>query len=195
LSDVAADLVIADQAADRLTTIDPDGLLTLRARGNVLRAQGDWPAAEVVVRRALAMQPTEASRHYELGYILMAEGRHQEAMQSFRNAKRFAGGTDRVSLFNANIAVADLAIGQFVDRRGIGTACPKFKSGRPSLPTRIYWTVSEGPACLGGGLPGWPDSPCVASNRGATATDVPEHGRRAAGKSRREALTDPAAIS
>jgi tetratricopeptide (TPR) repeat protein len=59
------------------------------------------------------LQPTEALRHYDLGSILMAEGRHQEALQSFENAKSFAGGSDPVYLFDANIAMAKLAIGRF----------------------------------------------------------------------------------
>src|SRR5262249_9103361 len=57
----------------------------------------------------------EALQHFELGSILMAEGRHQEALQSFRNAKRFADGADAVYLFDASIAVADLAIGSLAE--------------------------------------------------------------------------------
>ncbi|HME19967.1 MAG TPA: winged helix-turn-helix domain-containing protein [Acetobacteraceae bacterium] len=114
-SNPAADLAIAEKASDRLFAIDPNDLLALRARTAVLRAQGDWPAAEAVVRRAIGLQPTEAMRHYELGFILMAEGRHQEALQSFRNARRFAGGSDPVHLFDANTAMANLAIGQLTE--------------------------------------------------------------------------------
>jgi DNA-binding winged helix-turn-helix (wHTH) protein/TolB-like protein len=114
-SDPAADLALAETASDRLFAIDPNNLNALRARASVLRARGDWPAAEAVVRRAMGLQPTEAMRHYELGFILMAEGRHQEALQSFQNASRFAGGSDPVYLFDANIAMANLAIGQLVE--------------------------------------------------------------------------------
>ena len=78
----------------------------------MLSARGDWPAAEAVVRRALALQPTEAMRHFELGFILMGAGRHQEALQSFESARRFAGGADPVYSFDANIAMAHLASGQ-----------------------------------------------------------------------------------
>jgi len=114
-SDAAADLAIADEAADRAFTINPNGLLTLRARTNTLRARGDWPAAEAVVRRAVELQPTEAGRHYELGYILMAEGRHQEALQSLQRAREFAGGADPIEIFEANIAMADVALGRFAE--------------------------------------------------------------------------------
>jgi tetratricopeptide (TPR) repeat protein len=111
-SDPAADLAIAEKASDRLSMIDPNHLLALRARANVLRARGDWIGAEAVERRTIGLQPTEAMRHFELGVILMAEGRHQEALQSFERAKRFAGGSDPVYLIDANIALAYLAIGQ-----------------------------------------------------------------------------------
>jgi len=114
-SEPAADLAIADKAADRLVAIDPNNLLALRARTAVLRARGDWPAAEAVVRRAIALQPTEAMRHFELGSILMGAGRHQDALQSFQNARRYAGGSDPVYLFDADIAMANLAIGRFAE--------------------------------------------------------------------------------
>jgi DNA-binding winged helix-turn-helix (wHTH) protein/TolB-like protein/tetratricopeptide (TPR) repeat protein len=127
-SDPAADLAIADKAAERLLEIDPNNLLTLRARTAVLRARADWPAAEAVVRRAITLQPTEANRHYELGFILMGAGRQQEALQSFQNAKRFADGSDPLYVFDASIAMADLALGQFAEAIAMARAsisdCP-----------------------------------------------------------------------
>jgi DNA-binding winged helix-turn-helix (wHTH) protein/TolB-like protein/tetratricopeptide (TPR) repeat protein len=126
-SDPPADLAIAQKASDRLLAIDPNHLLTLRARTSLLRARGDWVGAEAVVRRVIALQPTEALRHYDLGSILMAEGRHQEALQSFENAKSFAGGSDPVYLFDANIAMAKLAIGQFREAIAVARASiPEF---------------------------------------------------------------------
>jgi tetratricopeptide (TPR) repeat protein len=43
----------------------------------------------------------------------MAEGRHHEALESFQKAKRLAGGSDPVYRYDANNAMAELAIGQF----------------------------------------------------------------------------------
>ena len=114
-SDREADLLTADKASDRLLALDPNHLLALRARTAVLRARGDWQAAEVVVRRAIALQPTEAGRHGELGNILMAVGRQREALQSFQAAERFAGGADPVYAFDTGIAMANLAIGEFAE--------------------------------------------------------------------------------
>jgi tetratricopeptide (TPR) repeat protein len=112
-SDPTADLAIAAKAADRLLAIDPNDIDSLRAKAFVLRAQGRWSEAEAVLRRVIDLHPTEANRHWELGLVLMAEGRHQEALASFQTAKRFAGGGDPVFYIDANIAMAELAIGQF----------------------------------------------------------------------------------
>lgn len=114
-SDPDADLAIADKAASRLLEIDANNLLTLRARTELLRARHYWPEAEAVVRRALTLRPTQAQRHYELGSILMGAGRHHEALQSFLNAKHFADRYDVLYLYDGNIAMADLALGQFAE--------------------------------------------------------------------------------
>jgi len=45
----------------------------------------------------------------------MAEGRHQEALVSFQTARRFAGGADAVYSYDANIAMANLALGQLAE--------------------------------------------------------------------------------
>jgi DNA-binding winged helix-turn-helix (wHTH) protein/TolB-like protein/Tfp pilus assembly protein PilF len=112
-SDPTADLTIAAKAADHLLTIDANHLFSLRAKSFVLRAQGNWSEAEAVLHRAIDLQPTEANRRAELGQVLMAEGRHQEALESLQKAKRLAGGSDPVFLYDANIAMAELGIGQF----------------------------------------------------------------------------------
>lgn len=114
-SDPAADLAIAAKAADHALAIDPNSLLSLRAKAAVLRARGAWIEAEAVLRRVLELQPTEANRHYELGQILMAQGRHQEALASFQAARRFAGGADPIYEYDADIGMAELALGQFAE--------------------------------------------------------------------------------
>ncbi len=116
--DPAADLAVAAKAADRVMQIDPNSLNSLRAKASVLRAQGNWTEAEAVLRRVIEMQPTEANRRSELGGILLAQGRHQEALANFQDAKRFAGGGDSVFAYDANIALAELAMGRFVEAIG-----------------------------------------------------------------------------
>jgi DNA-binding winged helix-turn-helix (wHTH) protein/TolB-like protein/Flp pilus assembly protein TadD len=112
-SDPTADLTIAANAADHMLTINANSLLSLRAKSFVLRAQRNWSEAEAVLRRAIDLQPTEANRRAELGVVLLAEGRHLEALESFQKAKRLAGGSDPVYRYEANIAMAELALDQF----------------------------------------------------------------------------------
>lgn len=50
-----------------------------------------------------------------LGQVLMAERRHQEALESFEAAKRFAGGSDSVFIYDAYLATAELALGQLAE--------------------------------------------------------------------------------
>jgi DNA-binding winged helix-turn-helix (wHTH) protein/TolB-like protein len=116
-SDPAADLAIATAAADHALAIDPNRLNSLRVKATVLRARGDWTTAEALLRRVLLLQPTEANRHRELGECLMAQGRHQEALVSFQTARRFAGGSDPVYSYDANIAMANLALGQLAEAK------------------------------------------------------------------------------
>jgi DNA-binding winged helix-turn-helix (wHTH) protein/TolB-like protein len=111
-SNPASDLAIATEAADHALAINPNSLQSLRVKATVLRARGDWTAAEMLLRRVLTLQPTEANRHSELGECLMAEGRHQEALVSFQTARQFAAGSDGVYWYDANIAAAYLALGQ-----------------------------------------------------------------------------------
>jgi DNA-binding winged helix-turn-helix (wHTH) protein/TolB-like protein/tetratricopeptide (TPR) repeat protein len=114
-SDPDAELAIATEAADHTLAIDPNRLNSLRVKATVLRARGDWTGAEALLRRVLTLQPTEANRHLELGQCLMAQGRHQEALMSFQTARQFAGGTDPVYSYDANIAMANLALGQLAE--------------------------------------------------------------------------------
>jgi hypothetical protein len=112
---VAAGLAIADNAANHALLIQPNSVLALRAKAFALRAQGKWQEAEAVLHRMIDLQPTEANRHWELGQVLMAEGRHQEALESFEAAKRFAGGSDSVFIYDAYLAMAEPALGQLAE--------------------------------------------------------------------------------
>jgi len=118
----------------------PHAQLSLRVKAAVLRAQGHWIEAEAVQRRVISLKPTESFRHYELGLILMAQGRHQEALVSFQTARRSAGGNNPVYWYDADIAMANQALGQFAEamaaaRLSIGEMPPDVgRSGElPSL--------------------------------------------------------------
>jgi tetratricopeptide (TPR) repeat protein len=125
----AAGLAIADNAANHALLIQPNSVLALRAKAFALRAQGKWQEAEAVLHRMIDLQPTEANSHWELGQVLMAEGRQQEALECFEATKRFAGGSDSVFIYDAYLAMAELALGQ--PRRPNGAAILVGVSGQP----------------------------------------------------------------
>jgi adenylate cyclase len=112
-SDPAADLAIAQMAVDKMLQTSPNSQTSLRAKAFLLRAQGNWDEAEAVLRRVIDMTPLEGNRRTELGTVLMAKGRHEEGLESFLTAKRFAAGNDPVYLIDANIANALLANDRF----------------------------------------------------------------------------------
>src|SRR5262245_35526962 len=47
----------------------------------------DWPAAEARVRRAIALDPSNAAEHRVLGHILSQTGRHREAEALMRRCR------------------------------------------------------------------------------------------------------------
>jgi adenylate cyclase len=112
-SDPDADRAIATKAADQMLLSAPNSVIALRAKAAALRAQGNWDEAAAVLRRVIALQPLESNRHSELGGILMVQGRHKEALDSFMTAKQLAEGSDLVYLIDANIAVALVANDRF----------------------------------------------------------------------------------
>jgi TolB-like protein len=114
-SDPVADLAMATEAADHALAIDPHAQLSLRVKAAVLRAHGHWTEAEAVQREVLSLKPTESFRHYELGLILMAQGRHEEAWASLQTARRSAGGNNPLYCYDAEIAMANLALGRLAE--------------------------------------------------------------------------------
>jgi TolB-like protein/tetratricopeptide (TPR) repeat protein len=112
-SDPDADLAIAAKAADQMLLTDPNSLHSLRAKAAVLTAQSNWDEAAAVLRRVIALQPLESNRRYEFGTVMMAQGHHAEALESFMTAKELAGGTDTVYWEDADIALELLANDRF----------------------------------------------------------------------------------
>jgi tetratricopeptide (TPR) repeat protein len=112
-SDPAADVAIAERAADRMLRTVPNNLLALRSKAAVLRAQGNWDEAAAVLRRVIAMQPLESNRRWELGMVLMAQGNHKEALATFMTAKQLAAGADYVFYIDTYLALALLENNRF----------------------------------------------------------------------------------
>jgi TolB-like protein len=112
-SDPAADLAIAAKAADQMLLSDANSAVSLRAKAEVLLAQGNWDEAAAVLRRVIALQPLTGFRRIELGVVLMAQGHHREALESFLTARQLAGGADPVYIIDKNIALELLATDRF----------------------------------------------------------------------------------
>jgi tetratricopeptide (TPR) repeat protein len=118
-ADPVTDLGRATEAAGRALALDSHAQLSLRVQAAVLRACGRWTEAEAVQRRVLTLKPTESFRHYELGLILMAQGRHQEALASLQTARQSAGGNNPIYWYDGEIAMAHLALGRFAEAMAV----------------------------------------------------------------------------
>jgi TolB-like protein/Flp pilus assembly protein TadD len=133
-----ADLAIAAKAADHMLSIDPNSHHSLQAKAQVLLAQRNWDEAAAVLRSVIVLEPLASNRRRELGDVLMAQGRHTEALESFLTAKQLAGGADPVYFIDKNIALellandrfseaiahARLAIGEFPPDSGASAEAP-----------------------------------------------------------------------
>lgn len=65
---------------------EADALSSMFIRGYSSDAENVLEAAEVLARRAVALDPRDASAHYSLGYTLMFQRRHDEAEPELRHA-------------------------------------------------------------------------------------------------------------
>lgn len=70
----------------RLRRRGADGVDALMREGAALRKAGRLPEAEAVVRRALALAPSSARVHVQLGVVIAGRGRLDEATEHFARA-------------------------------------------------------------------------------------------------------------
>jgi tetratricopeptide (TPR) repeat protein len=87
-SDRDADLARATKAADRALQLAPNDNGLLRTKAVVLRAQGNLDQAAALLRKVIERTPLWGWAHRDLGLILLLQGRHKEALDSFLSAKR-----------------------------------------------------------------------------------------------------------
>jgi TolB-like protein/Tfp pilus assembly protein PilF len=81
-------LVRARDAATRAVQAGPDLAEAQTSRGNVnLMLDWDWTAAEAAFRRAIAIDPSYALAHRNLGHVLSQMGRHREARAAVQRAR------------------------------------------------------------------------------------------------------------
>ena len=81
-------LVRARDAATRAVQAGPDLAEAQTSRGNVnFMLDWDWTAAEAAFRRAIALDPSYALAHRNLGHVLSQMGRHREARAAVQRAR------------------------------------------------------------------------------------------------------------
>lgn len=84
----------ADQAFERALALSPGNPVvsrnygvSLARHGKILRDQGEWEAAEPVLRRALALSAEQTSAWVDLGVVLRELGRIDEALDALQRAR------------------------------------------------------------------------------------------------------------
>jgi tetratricopeptide (TPR) repeat protein len=78
----------AARAARRAIELSPEHAEALSALGNVaFWYEWDYPRAEELLRRAVALQPSAAESHLSLAHLLSNLGRHDEAIAAVRQAR------------------------------------------------------------------------------------------------------------
>jgi serine/threonine protein kinase/tetratricopeptide (TPR) repeat protein len=78
---------LADEASRKAVDLDDSLPEAHRARANMLASQFRWSESEKEFRRALALNPNDASAHYFYAFLfLMPENRIEQSLEEFRTA-------------------------------------------------------------------------------------------------------------
>jgi DNA-binding winged helix-turn-helix (wHTH) protein/TolB-like protein len=110
-SDPDADLAYAIKAVDRALLFAPNDYFTLMEKAQVLRAQGDLDGAAALLRKVIELQPLQAWRYRELGWVLLIQGHYKEALENFTTARQLFVGNN--PLMDSSLAGGLLANGRF----------------------------------------------------------------------------------
>jgi TolB-like protein len=114
-SDREADLADATKLIDGALMLSPNDVLSQRQKANVLRAQGNWGEAAVLLRQVIPRLPVQGLSYRELGWILMSQGHHKEALENLTIARQLVTDTEPIPLIDSNIASALLANDRFTE--------------------------------------------------------------------------------
>ena len=113
------DLVRAHLAAketDQAVRVLSDGLalkadevLLLRARGEIFTATREYAKAETDVRRVVELQPKEPAGYLEMGRLMLAQAKNDEALQWYRKAMELENGWQQAlpSMLSIHLAKED----------------------------------------------------------------------------------------
>ena len=113
------DLVRAHLAAretDQAVRVLSDGLalkadevILLRARGEIFTATREYAKAETDFRKVVELQPKDPAGHLEMGRLMLAQSRNEEALQWYRKAMELENGWQQAlpSMLSIHLAKED----------------------------------------------------------------------------------------
>jgi tetratricopeptide (TPR) repeat protein len=90
--------------------LDPGSADATIGLANVYMRARKFPEAEAALRKVVAARPQEAAVHIQLGRVLAAEGKNEDAITELEAALQSGGGTVHQASFNAGVQrdLADL---------------------------------------------------------------------------------------
>ncbi len=121
----AGDLDQAERAYRRAAEVDPQSAEALRSVAYVLLHNGDPGAALSFAQRAVTAQPTHTDACHTLGNVLMALGRHRDAIEHLTYAADHMDGQAQV-LTQGQVGLCYEALGEWAEaERWLRTALDK----------------------------------------------------------------------
>lgn len=88
---------------ERAIEHEPDYVSAHANKANALRALGDHAAAVAAYRRAVALDPGHYDAHRALGFLWMAEGRRDRALDHFARTLELRRSDDRTGVASASL--------------------------------------------------------------------------------------------
>ena len=110
----AGDTAAAEALCRSATARDAQDVNFMALHGAVLVKMGRFADSETVLRRAIALAPTFAKPHEDLGHVLLETGRAAEAVPMLQEATRLDPGAGG-AWFNLGRALADIGRGKEAD--------------------------------------------------------------------------------
>jgi CHAT domain-containing protein/Tfp pilus assembly protein PilF len=110
----AGDLDQAERAYRRAAEVDPQSAEALRSVAYVLLHRGDLDAALPFAQRAVTAQPTHTGARDTLGNVLMALGRHRDAIEHLTYAAAHMDGPAQV-LAQGQVGLCYEALGEWAE--------------------------------------------------------------------------------
>jgi tetratricopeptide (TPR) repeat protein len=76
----------AQQAYDALLAMTPNDYSSITGAAQAAQAQGDYPRAEKLLRRAASLRPGDPELYYQIGQLEQSRGHDRDALKAFEHA-------------------------------------------------------------------------------------------------------------